>query len=206
MLAVAGGKGGSGKTTTALGLAGAYATRRRHPVVVDCDLDAPNLHLRAGVPRNPGLDADRPIETAHVSRSVPGVDVLSAGDADADDLDTALAALSAHSDSRPVLLDCPAGASEAATRPLRAADGAVIVATRGAEEIEDAIKSAAMARAVGTPVLAAVVSRVKRPPSGLESALGTTVVEGIPPTDNPLSSRQTTGTYARVVDAIQLDD
>ncbi|MUV61849.1 AAA family ATPase, partial [Halobacterium sp. CBA1126] len=86
MLAVAGGKGGSGKTTTALGLAGALVERRRRPLVVECDLDAPNLHLRAGVPRDPGLDAPDPTAASHESTAVPGADVLPAGDADGDDL------------------------------------------------------------------------------------------------------------------------
>lgn len=239
MLAVAGGKGGSGKTTTALGLAGAFAQRRRRPLVVDCDLDAPNLHLRAGVPRDPGLDvwktipssstascrtappsdngqaiedclrhqkskisedADDPVATAHASTVVPGVDVLPAGDATADDLAVALDALP---DDRPVLLDCPAGASEAATRPLRAADSAVVVATNGAEEVEDAVKTAAMARAVGTPVRAAVVSRAQRPPSGLHEALGTPCVEAVPPANAPLADDRTAAAYATVADVIR---
>ncbi|MFW5937921.1 MAG: P-loop NTPase, partial [Halanaeroarchaeum sp.] len=49
MLAIAGGKGGVGKTTTALGVGVALATRRRDPVVVDADADLPNLHLVADV-------------------------------------------------------------------------------------------------------------------------------------------------------------
>jgi septum site-determining protein MinD len=200
VLAVAGGKGGSGKTTTTLGLARAFAQRRRRPLVVDCDLDAPNLHLRAGVPRDPGLDADAPLEIAHASGVVPGVDVLPAGDATGDNLADALAGLPGD---RPVLLDCPAGASEAAARPLRAADGAVVVATSGPEQIEDAVKTAAMARAVGTPVRAAVVSRVQSAPAGLGDALGTPHTVAVPPVDEPLADSQATAAYATVADVIR---
>jgi len=54
MLAIAGGKGGVGKTTTTLGLAAALPGR---PLAVDADRDMPDLHALAGVNRDPGLDA-----------------------------------------------------------------------------------------------------------------------------------------------------
>lgn len=196
MLAVAGGKGGSGKTTTALGLAGALVERRRSPLLVDCDLDAPNLHLRAGVPRDPGLDAPDPTTAVHEAETVPGADVLPAGDADGDDL---AAALDALPDSRPVVLDCPAGASEAAVRPLRAADGCVVVATASREGVEDAVKTAAMARAVGTPVLAVAVARARGVPRGLADATAADTVP-IPEAETPLRDSETAAAYAALAD------
>jgi septum site-determining protein MinD len=57
MLAVAGGKGGAGKTTTTLGLAGALARQRRTVLAADADREMPDLHAMAGVARTPGLDA-----------------------------------------------------------------------------------------------------------------------------------------------------
>lgn len=199
MLAVAGGKGGSGKTTTALGIAAALVRRRRNPLVVDCDLDAPNLHVRAGVPRDPGVDAGVPTEIAHESPVVPGVDVLPTGGADPQALAAALDALPTD---RPVVLDCPAGASEAAVRPLRAADACVVVGTPGRESIEDALKTAAMARAVGTPVRAVVVSRSQDTPAGLTDATSAPAVP-VPPAANPLSDADTVAAYASVADYIE---
>jgi septum site-determining protein MinD len=196
VLAVAGGKGGSGKTTTALGVAGALVERRRRPLVVDCDLDAPNLHLRAGVPRDPGADAADPAAAVHEAATVPGVDVLPAGDADGDDLAAALAALA---DSRPTVLDCPAGASEAAVRPLRAADACVVVATDTREGVEDAVKTAAMARAVGTPVRAVGVACADSVPAGLADAAAADAVP-IPAADAPLEARETAAAYATLAD------
>jgi septum site-determining protein MinD len=203
VLAIAGGKGGSGKTTTALGVAGALAERRRRPLVVDCDLDAPNLHLRAGTPRNPGVDhaadaARNPAEFAHQSDGLPGVDVLAAGDADGSALSTLLSELP-H--DRPVVLDCPAGASEAAARPLRAADAAVVVATRGRESLEDAVKTAAMARAVDTPVRAAAVTAAASAPESLRGALGAPTVVAVPEVGRPLAADATRAAYGRVADA-----
>ena len=204
MLAIAGGKGGSGKTTTALGVAGALAQRRRRPLVVDCDLDAPNLHIRAGVDRDPGVgalagDADGPdLETtAREVTALPGVDVLPAGDADGSDLAAALDRLPSD---RPVLLDCPAGASEAAARPLRAADATVLVATLGRESVEDAVKTAAMARAVGTPPCVAAVSREPSVPDGFRAALGAPDAVAVPDVPAPLTADAATAAYARLAE------
>lgn len=207
MLAVTGGKGGSGKTTTALGVAGALAERRREPLVVDCDLDAPNLHLRADTPRDPGLTAPNPVEAAHPSPRLPGVDVLPVGDADDTHLDATLDQLPDElgrlPDDRPVLLDCPAGASEAAARPLRAADGCIVVATSGRESLEDAVKTAEMARAVDTPLRAVAVNREPTVPDGLPPALGTNASNAVavPDVTEPLESPDATASYARLADA-----
>jgi len=198
VLAIAGGKGGSGKTTTALGVAGALAQRRRRPLVVDCDLDAPNLHLRAGVDRDPGVDAPNPEAAAHEAVALPGVDVVPVGDADGADLAAALDALPAD---RPVLLDCPAGASEAAARPLRAADATVLVTTLGRESVEDAVKTAAMARAVGTAPCVAAVSREPAVPDGLRAALGAPDAVAVPGVPAPLTADAATAAYAALADA-----
>lgn len=199
MLAVAGGKGGSGKTTTALGIAAALAQRRRQPLVMDCDLDAPNLHLRAGVPREPGVDESGPPRAnATPTSKLPGVDVLPAGDATGTDLTRALDSLP---DERSVVLDCPAGASEAATRPIRAADSCVVVATRGHESIEDALKTASMARAVGTPVEAVAVSRTKTVPDGLQSAFGVSTVVPVPEVAAPLDDDTAAAAYAALAES-----
>lgn len=199
VLAVAGGKGGSGKTTTALGIAGALVQRRRCPVVVDCDLGAPNLHVRAGVSRDPGVGALDPGEAAQESPVLPGVDVLPAGDADAHDLAAALDALPGD---RPVILDCPAGASEAAVRPVRAADACVVVATRKRECVEDAVKTAAVARAVGTPVRAVAVSRATRVPAGLVDAIDAPSTT-IPAVAEPLSAPEAAAAYATIADWVE---
>jgi len=205
VLAIAGGKGGSGKTTTALGVAGALAERRRRPLVVDCDLDAPNLHLRAGTDRDPGVDAVAPgadtpdlAAATHKTAALPGVDVLPAGGADADDLAAVLDALPAD---RPVLLDCPAGASAAAARPLRAADAAVVVTTLGEESVEDAVKTAAMARAVDAPPCAAAVSREPAVPDGLEAALGAPEAVAVPDVPAPLNADAAAAAHALLADS-----
>ncbi|MFB6218937.1 MAG: AAA family ATPase, partial [Halobacteriaceae archaeon] len=54
MLAVCGGKGGVGRTTTAVGLGAALAGHHRATLVVDADADMPDLHALAGTPAEPG--------------------------------------------------------------------------------------------------------------------------------------------------------
>lgn len=160
MLAVAGGKGGCGKTTVTLGLALALARRGRRPLAVDADVDVPDLHVRAGVDPEPGLDAvgagRSPEALAQPSTDVPGVDVLPAGWTSR----CPAATLATLRDlARPVIVDCPAGAGPDAAAPLRRADACILVTTTAPESRQDAAKTAAMADSLDAPV-AATVRRV----------------------------------------------
>lgn len=161
MLAIAGGKGGCGKTTTALGLARAFARMGESPLVVEADLDMPDLHHRAETERTAGVsaaaDGRAPREVASPSGRFPGVDVLPCRDAST----TTAAALFDRlgSSAEPVLLDCPAGAGPDAVAPLRAADRVVVVSTPHEQSLRDAAKTAAMARQLDAPPAAVVLVR-----------------------------------------------
>ena len=161
MLAVAGGKGGCGKTTTAVGLARAFAALGADPLVVDADLDMPDLHHRTDVDREPGLaaaaDSPTPRALAQSAGRFPDIDVLPCVGTD-----TATAAALFErlwDDTGPVLLDCPAGASPTAAAPLRAADRTVVVSTPRERSLRDAAKTAAMARQLDAPPAAIVLVR-----------------------------------------------
>ena len=161
MLAIAGGKGGCGKTTTALGLARAMARMSQRPLVVEADLDMPDLHHRAETDRQPGVstaaDARRPRDVAQPSGRFPGVDVLPGTDTDTA---TAAALFERLGESEvPVLLDCPAGAGPDAVAPLRAADRSVVVSTPREQSLRDAAKTAAMARQLEADPAAVVLVR-----------------------------------------------
>ncbi|MFB6125216.1 MAG: MinD/ParA family protein [Halanaeroarchaeum sp.] len=178
MLAIAGGKGGVGKTTVALGIAVALAARRRDPIVVDADVDMPNLHLLADVPDGgvTALAEGTPVdEAASPSARYDGVRVLGAHHGAP--IDRALRTLVVDD---PVLLDVPAGASPDAVDPLRVADRAVVVTTPDPQSVRDAEKTAAMATAVGTPVVAWVVSRADAVPQSVATAAGTTPTVPVP--------------------------
>ncbi|MFC6735902.1 MinD/ParA family protein, partial [Halolamina salina] len=132
MLAIAGGKGGVGKTTTALGLAAALPGR---PLVVDADCDMPNLHALAGVPADDGPHDC----SAHDCRVLPA-----SGD-EAPPVDQRLERLHSRETDGHTLVDTPAGAGIDAATPLRIADGVVLVSTACAPALRDAAKTASMA-------------------------------------------------------------
>lgn len=191
-LAVCGGKGGCGKTTTSLALAGALLETRREPVVIDCDRDMPNLHVYADTPDEPGVGAVAEGEAlesvCHDARTLEGVRVLPGRPGD--DVDGALATLSARDATAPTLLDTPAGASEDVAVPLRFADAAIVVTTPSGPCVRAAVKTAAMARALDSPVAGVVVSRADSVPDALPGALGVPRdrVVAVPPADTPLAS------------------
>jgi septum site-determining protein MinD len=231
MLAVAGGKGGAGKTTTTLGLAAALGRQRRRVVAVDADREMPDLHAMAGVARTPGLDA---VEEGWAAELVagtadlptPNVDVLSAGtgppsagsSADCEQSPTAdatppLARVRGVADA--VLLDCPAGAGPDAVAPLRAADAAVVVTTTDPACLCDAAKTAAMARELDAAVAGAVVSRVDETPEGVGRLLDCPVLGVVPDAGidsrgdglgrgvEPLDDAEVRAAHDRIVSALQ---
>ncbi|MFH5798947.1 MinD/ParA family protein [Haladaptatus sp. CMAA 1911] len=184
MLAIAGGKGGCGKTTTTLGLAGALGRMRRSVVAVDADVDMPDLHLLAGVTDSPNLSAvadGEPVESAtHPPPSLTGVGVVPAPQSVAVSvhLPTALPRLSCAADH--VLVDCPAGAGPDAATPLRIADHVLLVTTPDPACLRDTAKTAAMARALGTTIIGVVTTRADHPPSKIERLFDCPMLSSIP--------------------------
>lgn len=199
MLAIAGGKGGSGKTTTALGLAAAV---EGPTLAVDADADAPNLHALAGVERGAALGSCAP-EAAPAYTG--GTRVLSAPtDGDPRTVARALDRLGAAS-TPPVVVDCPAGAGPPAAAPLRVADAALVVTTACGPALRDAVKTAAMARALDTAVVGAVLTRARVAPDGVATALGCPVLATVPeaPPGGPvLASDVVRSAYERLASAV----
>jgi septum site-determining protein MinD len=173
MLAVAGGKGGCGKTTTALGLGSALESET---VVVDTDRDMPNLHALAGVAREPtaadGVEGQRVDERLSVLPAPPS----STRDAAVPSILTRVAGAT---DAR-VVVDCPGGAGPDAAAPLSAVAGVVLVSTSCAPALRDAAKTAAMARALGCDVHGVVLTRTNVTPQGVEALLDCPVLGTVP--------------------------
>lgn len=153
MLAITGAKGGCGKTTTTLGLAGALARAGLRPLAVDADCDMPDLHHRAVVPREPGVDSlasgAKLGDAVHRSSELDGVSVLPAGRRQ--HLESALRTVNRW--RGPVLIDCAAGVNPDSLLPLRYADAAVVVSTDRPQCLEDAMATDTAARQLDrTPI------------------------------------------------------
>jgi septum site-determining protein MinD len=207
MLAIAGGKGGSGKTTTTLGLAAALD---EVTLVVDADCGMPNLHGLAGVDRTPTLaavgDAD-PESVAHDHPDEPGVTVIPAPRSaeDVGDIEPLLSR--AANAERTTLVDCPAGASPDAVAPLRAADGVLLVSPLCAPALRDTAKTAAMSRELGTPVVGAVLTRTRLNPDGVSDLLGCRILATVPSVRPPvLQTAVVRSAYARLASALPVEE
>jgi septum site-determining protein MinD len=208
MLAIAGGKGGCGKTTTTLGLATASPERT---VAVDLDRGMPDLHALADVDREPTVAAvDRSERPAAAAQPVPerdGVEVLAAPRTDVDRTDVNRAVMRLQSVDSRVLLDSPAGATEAAALPLRLADRTLLVSALCAPALRDTAKTAAMARAFDAPPVGAVLTRTRLAPGSIEELLGCPVLASVPAVEPPvLESAVVRAAYRRLADSIQGGD
>jgi len=190
MIAVAGGKGGCGKTTTTLGLARAAARAGDRALAVDADAGMPDLHRVAGVDREPTLGDGPPGAVAQPHPDCPAAAVLPAPR----DRLARSSVLARCRGTRPtVLVDAPAGAGPDAAAPLRAADATVLVTTLEPACLRDAARTAAMSRALDTPVVGAVVSRAGRAPDGVGALLETGVLGCVPYADDGVSKSQASG-------------
>lgn len=188
MIAVAGGKGGSGKTTTTLGVARALSRRGASVVAVDADWDLPNLAGLASETREgpestetrtviEALDGDSPIrpETARPTVLAAPTDSRSA-----DPRRVFGAVDDAVAPETPTLLDCPAGASPDAAAPLSAADRCLLVTPLRRPALRDAAKTAAIARRLDCAPLGVVVVRAASVPAGVSDLLGCPVLGRVP--------------------------
>jgi septum site-determining protein MinD len=198
MIAIAGGKGGCGKTTTALGVARALldADVGTEPRVVDLDAGMPNLHRMADVDRTPALPALADGDGA-IQRDAHGVGIVPAPRA-LDDVDLPDALDAIRPQRGVAMLDCPAGAGPAATAPLREADAAIIVTTGRPESVEDAAKTGRIARNLGVPVLGAVVTRAERVNRGTAAELATERTIAVPTRREPLAAEAVRERYRSV--------
>jgi septum site-determining protein MinD len=165
MLAIVGGKGGCGKTTTALGIARAFGRTGQRTLAVDADCDMPNLHVVADTPATPGLRAlangDSIARVTHESRAVPRLGILPAGSQTGTIPREALRRVRRY--RARVVLDCPAGAGTGVTEPAAAADRAIVVSTPDTQSQLDGVKTAEMLASLDTRLLGAVITRVDEP-------------------------------------------
>ncbi|MFC6757521.1 MULTISPECIES: MinD/ParA family ATP-binding protein [Haloarcula] len=165
-LTIAGGKGGCGKTTTAVNTAYALDDAGYDVVVVDTDLAMPNLHTVLGTSHEPTIhdvlaDAE-PLEAAiDTSDDVaavygdPSLDRYT--DADPAELKTVCNRLRTAFDV--VVLDTGAGVTHATMVPCGLADDVVLVTTAKEHGVADTSRTKEMAEHVDSHIPGVVVTR-----------------------------------------------
>lgn len=191
MLAIAGAKGGCGKTTVTLGVAEAFARRGTPTLVVDADRQQPTVHAVAGVDREPTL-ADLRGSTgvdrvAHAHPEVDDVGVVTAP-TESQLVDVEAALDRARDAPVRTLVDCPPGAGPDAVEPIAAAD-AVLVVTDGTEQsVAAAETTMRMARRLDTDVLGVVANRCDAVPDDRLAGADVPLFGPVPRRDEPLSA------------------
>lgn len=167
---IAGGKGGVGKTTTAIDLAAVLEEHGYDTVVVDADLGMANLGEMLGVNFDTSLH-DILGGGATVSEAltdaqggitvIPGEQSLEAfAEADPAKLRKVVKTLRNAYDV--VLIDTGAGLSHETTVPLGLADGIVLCTTPDTVAVGDTVKTAELAERVDGTIIGGIITRVTR--------------------------------------------
>mgnify|MGYP005853999783 CR=1 FL=1 len=171
ILAVAGGKGGVGKTTLAYNVAAALDA-----IVVDADLGMADLPCGRGPDLHDVLAGGaEPIEVVRPGRVdiVPcGRTIAGARACDLSEMEDAVAAIEREHGT--VVLDCPAGRRADAGVPLAIADACLLVVSPRAFALADAIRTRALARELDAGLVGCAVNRVTEEPptAAIADALG----------------------------------
>ncbi|WP_336001524.1 MinD/ParA family ATP-binding protein [Halorientalis halophila] len=164
--AVAGGKGGVGKTTTAINLGVVLGRTAEQAVVVDADLAMPDVGRRLNLDRERGLHGvlagETPVRDAVVDGPaglsvIPGErDLTAFADADPARLRKVLDLLSVAYDV--VLVDTGPGLQDETVIAYQEADGVVPVATPESGAVADANRTAGLAADVGAEPIGTVLT------------------------------------------------
>jgi len=167
---IAGGKGGVGKTTTAINIAAALEESGYDTVVVDADLGMANLGEMLGLELDASIHevlagdaivSDALTEAEGGVTAVPGEQTLEAfAEADPAKLRKVIKTLRNTFDV--VLVDTGAGLSHETMVPLGLADGILLVTTPDDVAVNDTVKTADLADRVDGEVLGTLITRVAR--------------------------------------------
>ncbi len=209
MIAIAGAKGGCGKTTTALGLTEAFARDGTLTLAVDADCQLPDLHVTAGLEPEPTIavveNHDSPTDVAQASVRAEDAMVLPAPrSSQSVDLQSTLETLK-HAKPQ-LVVDCPSGAGPDVVEPLSVADE-ILVVTDGTNRSVSAAKTTIdIARRLDVPVVGVLLNRYETVPDTVEAGLDVPVLGMVPDRSRPLQSSDVQRAYDKLVGHIKTTD
>ncbi|MFT7615905.1 MAG: cell division ATPase MinD [Candidatus Woesearchaeota archaeon] len=200
IVAIAGAKGGSGKTTVSINLACAINSFHRDVLVVDCNLHKPNVGIYLGFTHTPksihsALMGEHKITEAMYKH--PSGVVLIPGNMSMDELEhlhhTEKNIQNVLNDlvdtCQIVLVDTPSGIGGEAKSIISACHKVILVTTPDMVSITDTLKTAKLAQELGKPVIGVIVNMQKKtehevPLSHIEGTLQAPIIGSIPYDDH----------------------
>ena len=206
MIAIAGSKGGCGKSTVALGLAAAFAGTETPAVTIDADRQLPNLHVMADCDREPTVaDLARESESGPGLREVaqqhprePNVGIVPAPTSsqafEFDAIDEVV-----DIDGVQVLVDCPSGAGPDVVEPLEQAEGAIVVASNADRSLEAAETTIDMARRLDVPIYGAILNKCAEVPPRATRWDGVPILGCVPERPSPLVNDEVAAAFDDIV-------
>ncbi len=167
IVCVASGKGGVGKTTSVVNLGSALSKFGYNTILVDGNINTPDLGLQLGMPSNginlhDVLSSNRSIfESVYLhpngTKVVPaGINMWGLLKLSRDKL-SEIKKLKSYSDI--VLLDCSPGINDEAEACISVSDEVLIITNPDIPSVTDALKTIALAKKFNKPIIGAIVNK-----------------------------------------------
>ena len=196
VIGVLSGKGGVGKTVTALNLSAALREFGHDSTVIDADISSANLTVHLGLPNAKTSLQDVLIEKGRIYKAVRvvprGLKIVPASLS----LDKSIADMSGLKDlvrgeiEGLTIIDAPPGFSKDVYHVMDACDEIIVVTNPDVPSITDAVKVVEIAKKMGKEVLGIVINRIEKGPSEILaseiSALCEVPVIGLIPEDKKM--------------------
>ncbi len=170
VISIISGKGGVGKTTTAVNLGASLVEMGRDVTIIDGNLTTPNLSLHLGIPLYPITLHDVLKGNAYLTEAIyihpSGIKVIPASlSVDAlkglkpKKLQNVIRTLSGKNGI--VLIDSAAGLGREAHASIRSSDEIIVVTNPELPAVTDALKTIKIAENEGNRIIGAVVNKIK---------------------------------------------
>jgi len=177
-IAITGGKGGTGKSNTAINLGMALNQYKKDVIIVDANLTTPDIGIYLGNPINPVTLHDVLKGKKHIKQAIynhhSGTKIIPASlsiedlkNTNPNKLKSSINDLVGTIDF--VLIDGAAGLGNEAISAIKASDEIIIVTNPELPSISDALKTIKVSESLNIPVKGVIITRVKG--NGLEMPL-----------------------------------